>query len=198
MPAQPPQQITATVRTEPGSCPHGLSRQNSSLNPGCIAAPLDTKERALPTENELTLCQDTNSEHRKFKANILHNNLKQKKKRQAFSVGAITERCNNMHFPHKGSTHSHWYFPSQAYFYTCRSYLFQSTPHSTWRQSAPPDVSCRTQIMARGEGLQVRAATGCCWEMGITDYLLHSDQTILTGLQSDWTLKQAFCLQWLE
>lgn len=102
MPAQPPQQITATVRTEPGSCPHGLSRQNSSLNPGCIAAPLDTKERALPTENELTLCQDTNSEHRKFKANILHNNLKQKKKRQAFSVGAITERCNNTALPTQG------------------------------------------------------------------------------------------------
>lgn len=165
---------------EPGSCPHGPTRQNPSLNPGWLQPHL-TPRKGLYQQKTNLISQDTNLAHRKFKENILHKNLKQKKKKRKAKKESI--QCWHCHralqvlkitlyFPHKVSTHLHWYFPSHAYFYTCTPYLFQSTPQSTCCQSAPPDVSCRTQIMGKG-GLKVRAATGCCWEMGITDCLQH-------------------------
>ena len=73
------------------SCPRGLSSQRSSFNPGCVAAPLSTKKRALLRGNKLTLCQDTNSECKKVKGNGLPNNTPPKK----HSVLAVTlADCN--------------------------------------------------------------------------------------------------------
>lgn len=89
-------------------------------------------------------------------------------------------------FPHKVSTHLHWYFPSYAYSYTCTSCLFQSTPQSTCCQAAPPDVSCGTQIMEKG-GLKMRAAAGCRWEMEITNCLLHFPVTRQSWLACNQT-----------
>lgn len=135
-------------------CPHGLSSQRSSFNPGCVAAPLSTKKRR---ENKLTLYQDTDLERRKFKGNVLHNNTKPK----TFSVGSDTGWLQYMLkiTSHAGFPRS----PIDTPIFT-PAHPISVTEHSSFQR---PLLGCTTQhnlqdtkVMGK-EGLERRAVTGC-------------------------------------
>lgn len=175
--------------------PCGLSSQRSSCNPGCVAAPLSTKKRALLRVNNLTLYQDTNLEWKKIKGYVLHNN----RTLQKHSVLAVTPAdCNTCReWPHARFPNA----PTNTPIFTPLHPVpvIEHTSFSTLCSSAPHNLQ-ETKVVEKSW----KRTRDQSWAAGETRGITHCFLSALMKytrkfavLQLDSTFKQTFCLRFL-